>query len=51
MSHRLREPLVRALDVDEGELFEVDGLLDLKDLWDVCASRASPSCATSRGRR
>jgi polyphosphate kinase len=35
MSHRLREPLVRALDIDEGELFEVDGLLDLKDLWDV----------------
>jgi polyphosphate kinase len=35
MSHRLREPLVRALDIDEGELFEVEGLLDLKDLWDV----------------
>jgi polyphosphate kinase len=35
MSHRLREPLVRALDIDEGELFEVEGLLDLKDLWDI----------------
>jgi polyphosphate kinase len=35
MSHRLREPLVRALEIDEGELFEVDGLLDLKDLFDV----------------
>jgi polyphosphate kinase len=35
MSHRLREPLVRALEIDEGELFEVDGLLDLQDLWDV----------------
>jgi len=35
MSRRLRDPLVRALDIDEGELFEVDGLLDLKDLWDV----------------
>jgi len=35
MSPRLREPLVRALEVDEGELFEVDGLIDLKDLWDV----------------
>src|SRR5215207_9242563 len=35
MSHRLREPLVRALEIEEGELFEVDGLLDLKDLWDV----------------
>jgi polyphosphate kinase len=35
MSPRLREPLVRALDIDEGELFEVDGLLDLQDLWDI----------------
>jgi polyphosphate kinase len=35
MSPRLREPLVRALEIDEGELFEVDGLLDLKDLSDV----------------
>ena len=35
MSRRLREPLVRALEIEEGELFEVDGLLDLKDLWDV----------------
>jgi polyphosphate kinase len=35
MSHRLREPLVHALDIDEGELFEVDGLLDLNDLADV----------------
>jgi polyphosphate kinase len=35
MSRRLREPLVRALEIDEDELFEVDGLLDLKDLWDI----------------
>jgi polyphosphate kinase len=35
MSRRLREPLVRALEIEEGELFEVDGLLDLQDLWDV----------------
>jgi polyphosphate kinase len=35
MSHELREPLVRALEIEEGELFEVDGLLDLKDLFDV----------------
>jgi polyphosphate kinase len=35
MSPLLREPLVRALEIDEGELFEVDGLLDLQDLWDV----------------
>ena len=35
MSHALREPLLRALDIDEAELFEVDGLLDLKDLFDI----------------
>jgi polyphosphate kinase len=35
MSPQLREPLVHALEIDEGELFEVEGLLDLKDLWDV----------------
>ena len=37
MSHRLREPLVRALGIEEGELFEVDGLLDLKDLSAIAA--------------
>jgi polyphosphate kinase len=35
MSQRLREPLVQALEIEEDELFEVDGLLDLKDLWDI----------------
>jgi polyphosphate kinase len=35
MSQRLREPLVRALEIEEGELFEVDGLLDLNDLFDI----------------
>jgi polyphosphate kinase len=35
MSQRLRAPLVRALEIEEGELFEVDGLLDLKDLFDI----------------
>ena len=35
MSQALREPLVHALEIDEGELFEVDGLLDLNDLFDV----------------
>jgi polyphosphate kinase len=42
MSHRLREPLVRALEIDEGELFEVDGLLDLKDLWGVAGVHGFP---------
>ena len=42
MSQRLREPLVRALDIDEGELFEVDGLLDLKDLFDITRVHGFP---------
>ncbi|MFL5834279.1 MAG: RNA degradosome polyphosphate kinase, partial [Solirubrobacterales bacterium] len=42
MSQRLREPLVRALEIEEGELFEVDGLLDLKDLWDVVGVHGFP---------
>ena len=35
MSEALREPLLRALELDDSDVFEVDGLLDLKDLWDV----------------
>jgi polyphosphate kinase len=35
MSPRLREPLTRALDVDDADVFEVDGLLDLKDLMGI----------------
>jgi polyphosphate kinase len=42
MSHRLREPLVRALEVDEGELFEVDGLIDLNDLWGIVGVSGFP---------
>jgi polyphosphate kinase len=41
MSHRLREPLVRALEIDEGELFEVDGLLDLEDLFGITSVHGS----------
>ncbi|MDP9383804.1 MAG: polyphosphate kinase 1 [Actinomycetota bacterium] len=35
MSARMRERLVEALDAEPEDVFEVDGLLDLKDLWDV----------------
>ena len=35
MAPELREPLTRALGVDEADVFPVSGLLDLKDLWDV----------------
>ena len=45
MSQRLREPLVRALEIEDDELFEVDGLLDLKDLWDVVPRLRVPGAA------
>jgi polyphosphate kinase len=35
MSPRLREPLVEALRIEERQVYEVDGLLDLSDLWKV----------------
>jgi polyphosphate kinase len=35
MSARLREQLKTALKIDERQLYEVDGLLDMADLWDV----------------
>ena len=35
MSEALREPLLRALELDDADVYEIDGLLDLKDLWDV----------------
>jgi polyphosphate kinase len=35
MSAAMREQLTRALDAEEEDVFEVDGLLDLNDLWDI----------------
>src|SRR3954470_11315029 len=35
MNEALREQLVRALDVEEREVYAVDGLLDLADLWQI----------------
>src|SRR5919197_6042160 len=37
MSPRLRDQLRDALKIDDRQLYEVDGLLDLSDLWDVVA--------------
>src|SRR3954466_3924077 len=37
MSRAMREQVTRALDVEEEDVFEVEGLLDLKDLWDIHA--------------
>jgi polyphosphate kinase len=35
MSSRMREGLVDALGAEHEDVFTVDGLLDLKDLWDI----------------
>jgi polyphosphate kinase len=35
MSSAMRDQITRALEVDTDDVFEVDGLLDLKDLWDI----------------
>ena len=35
MSEPLRDQLIAALDVSADEVYEVEGLLDLADLWDV----------------
>ena len=35
MSEGLRDLLISALGVDADEVYEIDGLLDLADLWDV----------------
>src|SRR4051794_39538809 len=35
MSSTMRDQITRALEVDTDDVFEIDGLLDLKDLWDI----------------
>ena len=56
MSPRLREQLRDALKIDERQVYEVDGLLDLSDLWDVVGLsgfselRDPPHVAASRSR-
>src|SRR6476620_2990812 len=39
MSPRLREWLREALKIDERQIYEVEGLLDMSDLWDVVGVR------------
>jgi polyphosphate kinase len=39
MSPKLREQLREALSIDERQLYETEGLLDLSDLWDVVRVR------------
>lgn len=35
MSEAMRDQITRALEVGDDDVFEVDGLLDLNDLWDI----------------
>jgi polyphosphate kinase len=35
MNPQLREQLVAALEVEERQVYDVDGLIDLKDLWQI----------------
>jgi polyphosphate kinase len=35
MSSGMREQITRALEVDDDDVFEIDGRLDLTDLWDI----------------
>jgi polyphosphate kinase len=35
MSEAMRDQITRALEVEPEDVFEVDGLLDLNDLWDI----------------
>ena len=51
MNPKLREQLIEALRLEEREVYEIDGLLDLADLWrHRRRRRATPSCATRPGR-
>jgi polyphosphate kinase len=35
MSSGMREQITRALEVDDDDVFEIDGRIDLTDLWDI----------------
>jgi polyphosphate kinase len=37
MNPRLREQLVSSLQIDEGQVYETEGMLGLDDLWDIAA--------------
>ena len=51
MDRELRTRLIEWLDVDEVQVYDVEGLLDLGDLWQIAGSRAARSCAGRSGRR
>jgi polyphosphate kinase len=47
MSSRMREGLVDALGAEHEDVFTVDGLLDLKDLWDIMKVPGHPELRDS----
>lgn len=51
MEPALRSRLIDWLDVDELQVYDVDGLLDLGDLWQIVGVEATRICARARGRR
>ena len=56
MSGPMREQIVSSLDAEDEDIFEVPGLLDLEDLWDLVSARPQRSGerpwtpVTQRGR-
>ena len=51
LSAALREQLVGAMRVEERQVYEIHGLLDMNDLQQLARLPGMPTCATSRGRR
>ena len=51
MDRELRRYLTEALEVEERQVYDVEGLLDLEDLWQIVGLDGPTSCATRRGRR
>ena len=47
----MRTRLIEWLNVDEIQVYDVDGLLDLGDLWQIASSRTTPRSAGRAGRR
>ena len=42
MSREMREQLVRALEAEDQDVFAIDGLLDLNDLWEIVKIHGYP---------
>ena len=51
MAPDMREYLVEQLGLEETEVVDVDGLLDLEDLWSLLAVEVASGCAIRPGSR